>query len=73
MKVWVINSRKSSWTDHVARLEEDGSAFKRPLGRPRHRCENNIRMELEEVGINTGNWVHSAQDRDYWRALVIRH
>ena len=32
--------------------------------------ENNIRMYLEEIGINAGNWVHSAQDRDYWRALV---
>ena len=31
---------------------------------------DNIRMELEEIGINAGNWVDSAQDRDYWRALV---
>ena len=43
---------------------------KRPLGRPRHRCEDNIRMDLEEIGINAGNWVDSAQDRNYWRALV---
>ena len=43
---------------------------KRPLGRPRHRWEDNIRMELTEVGINTRNWIDSAQDRDYWRALV---
>ena len=43
---------------------------KRPLGRPRRRCENNIRMDLEEIGINAGNWVDSAQDRNYWRALV---
>ena len=41
---------------------------KRPLGRPRCRWEFNIRMDLEEIGI--GNWVDSAQDRDYWRALV---
>ena len=43
---------------------------KRPLGRPRRRWEGNIRMELEEIGINAGNWVDSAQDRNYWRALV---
>ena len=43
---------------------------KRPLGRPRRRWEENIRMNLEEIGINAGNWVDSAQDRDYWRALV---
>ena len=43
---------------------------KRPLGRPRRRWEDNIRMDLEEIGINAGNWVDSAQDRDYWRALV---
>ena len=43
---------------------------KRPLGRPRHRWEDNIRMNLEDIGINAGYWVDSAQDRDYWRALV---
>ena len=43
---------------------------KRALGRPRRRCEDNIRMELAEKGINTKNWVDLAQDRDYWRALV---
>ena len=40
---------------------------KRPLGRPRCRWEDNIRMNLEEIGISAGNWV----DRHYWRALVI--
>ena len=64
---------------HVARMEEGRSAFKilsgkptgkRPLGRPRRRWEDNIRMNLKEVGINTRNWVDSAQDRRYWRALV---
>ena len=43
---------------------------KRPLGRPRRRWKDNIRMDLEEIGINAGNWVDSAQVRDYWRALV---
>ena len=60
-------------------LEESRSAFKiltgkptgkRPLGRPRRRWEDNIRMDLEEIGISAGNWVDSAEDRDYWRALV---
>ena len=40
------------------------------LGRPRRRWEDNIRMDLEEIGINAGNGVDSAQDRNYWRALV---
>ena len=40
------------------------------LGRPRHRWEANIRMDLKETVINTRNWVDSAHDRDYWRALV---
>ena len=44
--------------------------FTTPLGRPRRRWEDNIRMDLEEIGINAGNWVDSAQDRDYLRALV---
>ena len=60
-------------------MKEGRSAFKiltgkrigkRPLGRPRRRWEDNIRMDLEERGINAGNWVDSAQDRDYWRVHV---
>ena len=43
---------------------------KRPSGRPRRKCEDNIRMDLKEIDINTRNWVDSAQDRDYWRANV---
>ena len=41
-----------------------------PLGRPRRRWEDDIRIDLEERGINAGNWVDSAQDRGYWRAHV---
>ena len=41
-----------------------------PLGRLRRRSEDNIRMNLKKIVINVGNWVDSAQDRDYWRALV---
>ena len=75
----MIKSRKLRWAEHVARMEEGSSAFKilkgkptgkRPLGRPRRRWEDDIRMDLEKKGIIAGNWVDSAQDRDYWRALV---
>ena len=64
---------------YIARMEEGRSAFKiltckptgkRPLGWPRRRWEENIRMDLEEIGISAGNRVDSAQDRGYWRALV---
>ena len=43
---------------------------KRPSDRPMRRWEDDIRMDLKGIGINTGNWVDSAQSRDYWRALV---
>ena len=59
---------------HLARMEEGRSAFKiltdKPTRKPRRRWEDNIRMDLEEIGNNAGNWVDSAQDRNYWRALV---
>ena len=75
----VNKSRRLRWAGHVARMEKGMSAFiiltgkptgKRPLGRPRRRWEDNIRMDLEEIGISAGNWDDSAQDRNYWRALV---
>ena len=62
-----------------SRMEEGRSALiiltgtpagKRPLRRPRRRWEDNIRMDLKEIGISTRNWVGSAPVRDYWRALV---
>ena len=40
------------------------------MGKPRRRWEDNIRMDLQEIGISAGNLIDSAQDRDYWRALV---
>ena len=43
---------------------------KRPLGRPRRRWEDNIKMDLREVGGGGGDWMELAQDRDRWRALV---
>ena len=60
----VIKSRRLRWAGHVARMEEGRSAFKiltgkstgkRPLGRPRRRWEDNIRVDLKEIGINAGN------------------
>ena len=72
--VRVIKSRRLRRAGHVARMEEGRSAFKiltgkptgkRPLGRPRRRWEDSIRMDLEEIGIIAGNWVDSAQDRNY--------
>ena len=58
-------------------MEEGRNAFKiltatgkRSLGRPRRRWEDNIRMDVKEIGINTRNWIDSALYRDYWRALV---
>jgi hypothetical protein len=43
---------------------------KRPLGRPRHRWEDNVKMGLREIGINGANWIRLAQDRVPWRAFV---
>jgi hypothetical protein len=43
---------------------------RRPLGRPRHRWEDNIKMDLREIGFGNVDWIHLAQDRDRWRALV---
>ena len=78
--VRVIKSRRLRWAGHVGRMEEGRRAFKiltgkptrnRALGRSWCRWEDNIRMDLEEIGINAGNWVDSAQDRDCGRAFVI--
>ena len=72
--VRMIKSRRLRWAGDLVRMEEGRSSFKiltgkptgkRSLGRPRHRWEDNIRMDLEEIGINAGNWVDSAQDRNY--------
>jgi hypothetical protein len=72
----VVKSRRMRWTEHVIRM---GNAYRllvgkpegrRPLGRPRRRCVDNIRMNLVEVGWGDVNWIDLAQDRDMWRAIV---
>ena len=73
--IGVVNkSRRLIWAGHVARIEKGRSAFKiiigTPLGRPRHRWEDNIRMGPKEIRISTRNYVDSVQDCDYWRVLV---
>ena len=75
-----VKSRRLSLEGNVARMEEDSSALristgkptrKRPLGRPRNRWEDNIRMNHKEIGMNTRNCVDSTLDRDYyWGAHV---
>jgi len=77
--VRVIKSRKMRWAGHVARMGEERGVYrffvgkpegKRPLGRPRHRWVNNIRMDLQEVGCGYMDWMGQAQDRDRWLMLV---
>ena len=71
--VRVIKSRRMSWAGRVARMEEGRGVDKvlvrkpdgmRPLGRPTRRWEDNIKMDLEEVGSGCGDWMELAQDRD---------
>ena len=69
------------WAGHVARMEESRSAYrvfvgrpegKRPLLRLRRRWEDNIKMDLREVGFVAGNWIDLTEDRDLRRAYIIR-
>jgi len=67
------------WAGHIARIGERRDVYrvlegkpegKRPLGKPRRRWKDNIKMDLQEVGGGCGDWMELAQDRDSWRALV---
>jgi hypothetical protein len=61
-----------SWAGHVGRIGRSGlkSEGKRPLGRSRRRWEDNIKMDRREIRWGGMDWIHLAQDRDQWRALV---
>jgi hypothetical protein len=69
--VRVFKSRKMRWTGHVTGVGEGRDVYRvfvgrpegeRPLGRPRRRLEDNIKMDLREIGIDGANWIHLAQD-----------
>jgi hypothetical protein len=76
----MIKSRRMRLAEHVARIEVKRDAHnilagkpdgKRPLGRPRRRWVDNIKIDLREIGWHGMDWIDLAQDRDQWRALVI--
>jgi hypothetical protein len=75
----MIKSRRMRWVGHVARVGEKRSAYrlmvgkpegKRPLGRPRCRWVDNIKIDPRETGWGDVDWIGLAQGRDKWRALV---
>ena len=77
--VRVIKWRRMRWAGHVAYMGEERGVYrvlvgkqegKRPLGKPRRRWVNNIRMDLQEVGCGYMDWIGLAQDRDRWRTLA---
>ena len=77
--VRVVKSRRMRWAGHVARMGDGRGVHrvlvgkpegKRPLGRPRRRWKDNIKMDFQEVGGGCGDWMELGQDRDRWRALV---
>jgi len=77
--VRVIKLRIMRWVEHVVRMGERGGVCrdlvgkperKRPLGIPRRRWEDNIKLDIQEVGCGGMGWIELAQDRDGWRTLV---
>jgi len=77
--VRVIKSRRMRWTGHVAHMGEERGVYRvlvgkpegrRPLGRPKHRWLDNIRMDLQEVGCGYMDWIGLALDKDRWKTLV---
>jgi hypothetical protein len=77
--VRVIKARRMRWAGHVVCMGEVRGAYnilvgrpegRTPLGRPRRRWEDNIKMHLREIWFGDVDWIHWAQNRDRWRALV---
>ena len=77
--VRVVKSRRMRWAGHVARMGEERGVHrvlvgkpegKRPMGRHRRKWEDNIKMDLQEVGGGRGDWMGLVQDRDGWWALL---
>ena len=77
--IQVIKSRRMRWEVYVARMGERRGNYRvlvgkpegeRPQGRPRHRWEANIRMDLQDVGCGGIDWMELAEDRNRWRLLV---
>jgi hypothetical protein len=77
--VRVIKSRRMRWAGHMAHMGEGRCVYrvlvgrpegKRPLGRPRRKWEDNIKLVFREIGIDRANWLRLAQDRVDWRAFV---
>jgi hypothetical protein len=77
--VRVIKSKKRRWAGHVECMGDGSGIYrvlvgrpnvKRPLGRPRRRWEDNIKMDLREMGIDGANWIRLAQDRVQWWPFV---
>jgi hypothetical protein len=77
--IGMIKSRRMKWAGHVERMGERKGAYralvrksegKRPLGKPRRRWQDNIKMDLQELGCGGMDWIDMTQDRDRWRALV---
>jgi hypothetical protein len=75
----MIMSRRMKLAWHVARMWEKRNVYrllvgklerKRPLGRPRRRWVDNIKMDLREIEWDGMDWINLAEDRDHWRALV---
>jgi hypothetical protein len=75
----MIKSGRIRWEGLVASMEEDRSAYnisvgkpkgKKPPGRPRRRWEADVKIDLREIGWGGMDWIHLAQDRDYWMALM---
>jgi hypothetical protein len=72
--VGIIKLRRMRWAGNVVHMGEGRGVGKpgrkRPLRRPRHRWEDNIKMDLQELGCGGMDWTELAQDRDRWQALV---